>query len=126
MLVEHALAAGQAELGAKTAIEAAKRAIELHAPDEVLRLHYRWLNYDEKPLAEIPAAGLSADYVYRETLRAKEDVAKIEALKSAAKQADPKRPMELRYRYDREGLEKTDAYDDREISDGAKRPGTSQ
>jgi hypothetical protein len=44
-------------------------------PDEVLRLHYRWLNYDEKPLSELPAGGLSADYVYRETLRAREGVA---------------------------------------------------
>jgi hypothetical protein len=44
-------------------------------PDEVLRLHYRWLNYDEKPLAELPAGGLSADYVYREALRAKDGVA---------------------------------------------------
>ena len=34
-------------------------------PDEVLRLHYRWLNYDEKPLAEIPTAGLSADWSSR-------------------------------------------------------------
>jgi hypothetical protein len=44
-------------------------------PDEVLRLHYRWLGYDEKPLAELAAGGLSSDYVYRETLRAKDGVA---------------------------------------------------
>ncbi len=45
------------------------------SPDEVLRLHYRWLGYDEKPLAELPAGGLSADYVLRETRRAKDGVA---------------------------------------------------
>jgi hypothetical protein len=44
-------------------------------PEEVLRLHYRWLGYDEKSLAELPAGGLSADYVFRETRRAKDGVA---------------------------------------------------
>ena len=44
-------------------------------PEAVLRFHYGILNYAEKPLAELPAAGLSAEYVYRETLRAKEGAA---------------------------------------------------
>lgn len=39
-------------------------------PDELLKFHYRVLNYDEKGLAEIPKAGFSADYVYRESKRA--------------------------------------------------------
>jgi hypothetical protein len=43
--------------------------------DQLLELHNHWLNYEEKPLAEIPNAGLSADYVYRETKRALDDVA---------------------------------------------------
>ena len=38
---------------------------------QLLDFHYRVLNYDELPLAEIPAHGLSSDYVYRETKRAK-------------------------------------------------------
>jgi len=33
--------------------------------------HYRVLDYKEKSLAEIPFTGLSADYVYRETKRAR-------------------------------------------------------
>ena len=43
-------------------------------PEEALRLHYRLLNYQERPLAELPTSGLSADYVFRETRRAREAV----------------------------------------------------
>ena len=40
---------------------------------ELLDFHYRVLDYkQEKPLADIPKAGLSADYVYREAKRARE------------------------------------------------------
>jgi len=39
---------------------------------ELLDFHYRVLNYQEKNLSEIPQAGLSADYVYREAKRARE------------------------------------------------------
>ncbi|MGI8746218.1 MAG: hypothetical protein ACR2NN_27280 [Bryobacteraceae bacterium] len=39
---------------------------------ELLDFHYRVLNYQEKPYSEISKAGFSADYVYRETLRARE------------------------------------------------------
>jgi hypothetical protein len=38
---------------------------------ELLDFHYRVLDYKEKSLAEIPFTGLSADYVYRETKRAR-------------------------------------------------------
>jgi hypothetical protein len=38
---------------------------------ELLDFHYRVLNYNEKPYAEIPKTGFSADYVYRETQRAR-------------------------------------------------------
>ena len=38
---------------------------------ELLDFHYRVLNYQEKPYSELPRAGFSADYVYRETLRAR-------------------------------------------------------
>ena len=39
----------------------------------MLDFHYRILDYkQEKNLAEIPKAGLSADYVYREAKRARE------------------------------------------------------
>jgi hypothetical protein len=39
--------------------------------DELLRLHNRLLDYgDEAPLEQLPAAGLSPDYVARETRRA--------------------------------------------------------
>jgi len=39
-------------------------------PQEVLDFHYRVLDYREKNLEEIPTAGLSSDYVFRETKRA--------------------------------------------------------
>src|SRR5215813_4776084 len=40
---------------------------------ELLDFHYRVLDYkEEKPLADIPKTGLSADYVYREARRARE------------------------------------------------------
>jgi hypothetical protein len=39
-------------------------------PQEILDFHYRVLDYREKNLAEIPTAGLSSDYVFRETKRA--------------------------------------------------------
>jgi len=40
---------------------------------ELLDFHYRVLDYqNEKPLADIPKTGLSADYVYREAKRARE------------------------------------------------------
>jgi len=43
--------------------------------DDVLRLHNAWLNYgSEAPLDKLPTAGLSADYVARETKRAVADV----------------------------------------------------
>jgi hypothetical protein len=38
---------------------------------ELLEFHYRVLNYDEGPLTGIPKTGLSSDYVYRETRRAR-------------------------------------------------------
>ncbi|HEV2484075.1 MAG TPA: hypothetical protein VGT08_00965 [Terracidiphilus sp.] len=38
---------------------------------ELLDFHYRVLDYQERGLAEIPFTGLSADYVYRETKRAR-------------------------------------------------------
>jgi hypothetical protein len=42
-------------------------------PQELLDFHYRALDYkQEKSLAEIPKAGFSADYVYREAKRARE------------------------------------------------------
>jgi hypothetical protein len=42
-------------------------------PQELLDFHYRVLDYaNEKPLAEIPRTGFSADYVYREAKRARE------------------------------------------------------
>ncbi len=39
---------------------------------ELLDFHYRVLNYQERGLAEIPYTGFSADYVLRETKRARE------------------------------------------------------
>jgi hypothetical protein len=39
---------------------------------DLLNFHNRVLNYKDSSLAEIPNKGLSADYVYRETLRARE------------------------------------------------------
>ncbi len=39
-------------------------------PEEVLAMNYRFQQLAERPLAEIPTRGLSADYVFRETRRA--------------------------------------------------------
>jgi hypothetical protein len=44
-------------------------------PEEVLRVHYAVLGYDERALSELPAGGLSPDYVARETRRVREGVA---------------------------------------------------
>ena len=41
----------------------------------VLGLHQALLHYSEKPVNELATSGLSSDYVYRETLRAREGVA---------------------------------------------------
>jgi hypothetical protein len=43
-------------------------------PEDILPLYYRLMNYDEAPLAELPKAGLSAEYVARETRRVIADV----------------------------------------------------
>jgi hypothetical protein len=51
------------------------------APEEVLRLTYKTLNYDEANLAELPRKGLSANYVERETQRA---IAGLSALAASA------------------------------------------
>jgi hypothetical protein len=48
--------------------------------DELLEFHYRVLNYNEKGLAEIPFAGLSSDYVYRESKRAHDGLAGAKTL----------------------------------------------
>jgi hypothetical protein len=42
---------------------------------ELLDFHYRVLDYKEKDLATIPSTGLSSDYVYRETKRARAGLA---------------------------------------------------
>ena len=47
---------------------------------ELLDFHYRVLNYEEKPLKQIPFTGLSADYVHRETKRAREGLAGTKTL----------------------------------------------
>jgi hypothetical protein len=47
---------------------------------ELLDFHYHVLNYEEKPLKEIPFTGLSANYVSRETKRAREGLAGTKTL----------------------------------------------
>jgi hypothetical protein len=48
---------------------------------ELLDFHYRVLDYQgEKPLADIPKTGLSADYVYREAKRAREALNRTKTL----------------------------------------------
>jgi hypothetical protein len=42
---------------------------------ELLDFHYRVMNYEEKSLAQIPQTGFSADYVLRETKRARAGLA---------------------------------------------------
>jgi hypothetical protein len=43
-------------------------------PAELLRFHYRVLNYDEAPYDQVRQAGLKHDYVFREAKRALEGV----------------------------------------------------
>jgi len=43
-------------------------------PEDVLPFYYKIMNYEEAPHAELPATGLSADYVARETKRVIADV----------------------------------------------------
>ncbi len=43
-------------------------------PDDILPLYDKLMNYDEAPLAQLPKAGLSAEYVARETRRVIADV----------------------------------------------------
>ncbi|MGB8539680.1 MAG: hypothetical protein WCD57_24865 [Acidobacteriaceae bacterium] len=57
-------------------IESVHRTLYGDVPQqELLDFHYRVLDYKEKSLAEIPFTGLSADYVYRETKRARAGLA---------------------------------------------------
>ena len=44
-------------------------------PQQLLDFHYRVLNYQEKPLAQIPFTGFSSDYVLRETQRSRAGLA---------------------------------------------------
>jgi hypothetical protein len=56
----------------------------------------------------------------REEARRAEAAAHAAAARAAAKTADPNRPMELRYRFDRPDLEKTDVLDERAITEDAR------
>lgn len=56
----------------------------------------------------------------RDIARRKEAEASALAEKAAAKNADPARPMELRYRYDWTDLQRADPNDDRPITDEAR------
>ena len=47
---------------------------------ELLDFHYRVLDYKEGPLARLPYTGFSADYVNRETRRAREDLTGAQTL----------------------------------------------
>jgi glycosyl hydrolase family 10 len=47
---------------------------------ELLDFHYRVMDYKEKSLAEIPGSGWSADYVHRETARARAGLAGAKTL----------------------------------------------
>src|SRR5262249_3108263 len=51
--------------------------------------------------------------------RRRDAEAEARAAREAAKKADPNRPMELRFRFDRTELEKTDPLDERPITDEA-------
>jgi hypothetical protein len=49
-------------------------------PEEVLKFHYRVMNYDEAPLSKIRESGLKNDFVYRESKRAMESAQGTKAL----------------------------------------------
>lgn len=59
---------------------------------ELLEFHYRVLNYEEKSLSEIPFTGLSADYVSRETKRARAKVLQEQRLSSGQESTSIFRP----------------------------------
>jgi hypothetical protein len=56
----------------------------------------------------------------REEARRAEAEANARAAREAAKTADPNRPMELRYRFDKPDLEKTDVLDERAVTEEAQ------
>jgi hypothetical protein len=74
---------------------------------------------EQEKVAELVAHADAAREKRDEAL-AKEAEAQELAARAAAKNADPNRPMELRYRFDREELENTDAHDERAATDEAK------
>jgi hypothetical protein len=48
--------------------------------EELLEFHYRVMNFEEKPYAQIPMTGFSPDYVFRETDRARKGLEGLKTL----------------------------------------------
>ena len=57
-------------------------------PEEVLRFHYRVMNYDEAPFAKIREAGLKNDFVHRESKRMLESARETKAMMLAGLDID--------------------------------------
>ena len=85
-----------------------------------MRAAVRPLDEAERARAAALEAAADAEREKRaEALAREAEVQRLAAL-DAAKNADPHRPMELRYRFDREDLENTDPHDERAVTDDAK------
>lgn len=84
-----------------------------------MRAAMRPLDDEERASMQRLDAADAAEKAKRAEERRKEAEASEKAQREAAKGADPNRPMEVEYRFDREELLKTDKYDERPITQEA-------
>lgn len=80
----------------------------------------RALDEDEKKAVKILDEAAARERMEKIEAKRRDAEADAVRMKEAARTADPKRSMELRYRYDTTELSNTDAYDERPITDEAR------
>ena len=88
--------------------------------NERMKKAMRPLDDAEKAALEALEEAEADERERREEARRAEGEANARAAREAAKKADPNRPMELRYRFDKTELEKTDPLDERAVTEEAK------
>jgi hypothetical protein len=86
-----------------------------------MRAATRPLDEAERKSAAMHDAAAAAERAKRDAALATHAEVERHAALAAAKNADPNRPMELRYRFDRKELENTDAHDERTPTEEAKK-----
>jgi hypothetical protein len=85
-----------------------------------MRAAARPLDDAERARAAALSAAAEVEIAMRAAARDKEAEEQHRTAHDAAKNADPNRPMEVRYRFDRQELENTDAHDERAVTDDAR------